>query len=101
MPFNIWNQVRRTPIWAQALHALNCVPPLSIEMMRARTTGIKTLLAGVELLEISGVTGLTEPQIEREHHALRTSDIDGLVLSWELWHMPLVRLQQVARLWGV
>lgn len=74
---------------------------LSIEMMRARTAGIKTLLAGVELVEIPGVTGLTETQIERDHHALRASDIDGLVLSWDLWHMPLARLQQVARLWGV
>lgn len=74
---------------------------LRAEMIRARRTGVKTLLAGVELVEIPGVTRLTASQIAQDHGQLQASAVDGLVLSWDLWQMPLARLQQVAALWGV
>ena len=77
------------------------LPPaaLSIEMARARAAGVKTLLAGVELVEIPGVAELDMGQIEADQRALRASEIDGLVLSWDLWHMPLERLEVVASVW--
>lgn len=72
---------------------------LVTEMERARQAGIQTLLAGVELVEIPGVAALTTNQIEQDQVALRSSGVDGVVLSWDLWHMSLARLQQVAALW--
>ncbi len=77
------------------------LPPstLAIEMARCRAAGVRQLLAGVELVEIPGVVTLMESVIEADHAALRTCDIDGLVLSWDLWHMPMERLELVASLW--
>lgn len=72
------------------------LPPaaLTVEMARGRTAGIKTLYAGIELVELEGVAELHPAQIEADLRALG-GNTDGLALSWDLWHIPLERLDLV------
>jgi hypothetical protein len=68
---------------------------LAAEVRRGRDTGVGTLLAGIELVEIEGVTRLNQAQIAADLDAFRAAGADGLVLSWDLWHIPLERLELV------
>jgi hypothetical protein len=65
---------------------------LEMEVKRARAAGIRSLLAGIELVELEGVAQLNRAQIEGDLRAFQAAGADGLVLSWDLWHMPLERL---------
>jgi hypothetical protein len=49
----------------------------------------------VELVEIEGLCALDTTQIASDLRALRASGADGVVLSWDLWHIPLERLDLV------
>ncbi len=77
------------------------LPPQALgdETQRARTAGVRCLLAGIELVDLEGITRLDEAQIAADLRAFRSGGADGLVLSWDLWHIPLERLKQVHRLW--
>jgi hypothetical protein len=72
---------------------------LVTEVHRAREMGLRRLLAGVELVEIEDVAELDDAQIEADLRALRDAPLDGLVLSWDLWHMPPERLTLVQRVY--
>jgi hypothetical protein len=72
---------------------------LGAEIERARAAGVETLLAGLELVEIAGVTHLDDEQIKADLRAFRAAGADGLVLSWDLWHIPLDRLKLVREVW--
>jgi predicted acetyltransferase len=72
---------------------------LAAEVRRARSAGIRTLLAGIELVELEGVTALHESQIEADLRAFRAAGADGLALSWDLWHIPSERLDLVRNTW--
>lgn len=78
------------------------LPPdaLAGEVKRARTLGVSTLLAGIELVELEGVTRLHPAQIEADLRAFRQAGADGLVLSWDLWRIPLERLDVVRQIWA-
>jgi hypothetical protein len=73
---------------------------LSFEIGQARAAGVRQLWAGVELVEIEGVARLDEGQIEADLGAIYAAGADGLALSWDLWHMPLERLELVAAIWA-
>jgi hypothetical protein len=66
---------------------------LGIEARRARERGVYPPMAGVELVEISGICASTQAQVRGNLAALRDSGVDRLVLSWDLWRMPLGRLE--------
>jgi len=68
---------------------------LAAEVQRARAAGVSRLLAGIELVELEGVTRLDPQQIAADLRAFREAGADGLVLSWDLWHIPLDRLDLV------
>jgi hypothetical protein len=70
------------------------------EIERARTAGVKHLLAGIELVEIEGVARLDPAQIQTDIRAFRRAGADGLALSWDLWHIPLERLDLVRSIWS-
>jgi hypothetical protein len=74
---------------------------LAAETRRARAAGAGRLFAGIELVEIEGVAQLDERQIVADLCAFRQTGADGLVLSWDLWHMPLERLDLVRAVWVV
>jgi hypothetical protein len=79
------------------------LPPeaLAAEVRRARAAGVETLLPGIELVEIEGVTHLTRAQIAADLQALSAAGADGLVLSWDLWHIPPERLELVREIAGL
>ena len=60
----------------------------------------QTLLAGIELVEIPGISELTSPQIRADLMALKEAGADGLSISWDLWHIPDKRLEIVRDIWG-
>jgi hypothetical protein len=73
---------------------------LAAETQRGRAAGVSPLLAGIELVEIKGVAQLDRQQIVADLHAFYNGGADGLVLSWDLWHIPLERLDLVRAVWG-
>ncbi len=70
------------------------------EMEKAREAGVKNLFAGIELVEMPGVAHLNPEQIQNDLNTLRLANPDGLVLSWDLWHIPLERLELVSRIFA-
>ncbi len=56
------------------------------EIQRGRNSSITNLLAGIALVEVEGIHAPTLEQIQADLAACQ--DADGLVLSWDLWHIP-------------
>jgi len=73
---------------------------LAAEVRRGRAAGVSPLFAGIEMVEIEGVTQLDREQILADLRAFREADADGLVLSWDLWYIPPERLDLVREVWG-
>ncbi len=83
-----------------ALSAVNAevgLPPevLAAEVHLGREMGVEVLLAGVELVEVEGVTRLSPAQVRADLAALRKAGVDGWVLSWDLRDMPRDHLRVV------
>lgn len=57
------------------------------------------ILAGVELVEIEGVTRLNKAQIEADLAAVRRAGAAGISISWDLRHIPLERLDLVRQVY--
>ncbi len=70
------------------------------ELRRGRARASTRLLAGIELLEIPDVSRLDRRQISADAQAVLAAAPDGVVLSWDLWHMPAWRLELAASLYG-
>jgi hypothetical protein len=72
---------------------------LQAELRRGAETAVSTpLLAGIELIKLDGITHLSPTQMKRDLTALRNIHVDGLALSWDLYHMPLAHLDLVAEI---
>jgi hypothetical protein len=78
------------------------LPPAALcaEARRGAVVRPTVLLAGIELVEIPGIAHLDDAQIRADVAALREGQTDGLALSWDLWEMPLERLDIVRAAWG-
>ena len=72
---------------------------LAIETKRAQKAGIKNCLPGIELVDTEDLTSLNTEQIKADLKAFKDAEADGLVLSWDLWFMPLERLELVKKVW--
>ncbi len=68
---------------------------LAEEISRGKGTCACPFLAGIELVEMPGVAELSPAQIRVDIHALLAAAPAGMVLSWDLRHMPLERLKMV------
>jgi len=68
---------------------------LASEVRQGRKLSVRSLYAGLELVEIAGVCELEAEQIRQDWSAVLEAGVDGVVLSWDLWHMPLERLRLV------
>jgi hypothetical protein len=66
------------------------------EVRRGRRLGVRSLYAGLELVEIAGVCELEAEQIRQDWSAVLEAGVEGVALSWDLWHMPLERLKLVS-----
>jgi len=88
------------PSTRAALHERGLAPEaLAAETRRGLAAGVNPLFAGIELVEIEGLAQLNQQQIAADLRALREAGADGLVLSWDLWHIPLERLDLVCQVW--
>jgi hypothetical protein len=58
------------------------------EIQRGRSAGITNLLAGIALVKVEGIHNPTLEQIRGDLAACNNAGADGVVLSWDLWHIP-------------
>ena len=57
------------------------------------------VLAGMELVDLKGVTNLNPDQIRSDLSGLKRSGSSGLAISWDLLHIPLERLSLVRQVY--
>ncbi len=72
---------------------------LAKEIEHAVQSSSKPILAGIELVEIPGVATLDNSQIEQDLLAVKTAHPGGIAISWDLWHIPIERLEIMRRFW--
>ncbi len=72
---------------------------LAAEVKRGLAANARPLLFGIELVDLPGITTLGVEQIAADLRAIRQAGVDGLALSWDLWHIAPERLQLVRDLW--
>ena len=65
---------------------------LATEIHRGRSMGVDNLWGGIALVELTDVNEMTAEQARSDAAAFRRGEADGLVISWDLWHIPLERL---------
>jgi Putative glycosyl hydrolase domain len=70
---------------------------LESEVLRAVTALSVPVLAGIELVELEGITRLNPIQIEMDLLAIKGANPAGLALSWDLRHIRLDNLRLVRR----
>jgi hypothetical protein len=66
---------------------------ITLEIQRGRVMGLTTLLAGVALVHLPGIHESTPIQLQSDLQNCQSAD--GLVLSWDLWHIPLAVLETI------
>jgi hypothetical protein len=66
------------------------------EIQRGRAVGISNLLAGIALVEVEGVHTPTLEQIRADLAACQKAGAAGLVLSWDLWHIPFKYISAIS-----
>jgi hypothetical protein len=57
------------------------------------------VLAGIELVELEGVTNLKPDQIRSDLVRLKKCRAAGMAISWDLLHIPLERLDLVRQIY--
>jgi hypothetical protein len=67
------------------------------EIGRSHDLGLPNPLAGIALVEVPGIHDSTRTQLEADLQASRKAT--GLVLSWDLWQIPLETLDLVRQVW--
>ncbi len=107
-------------LWAEE-KALNCLRrasgmdlPASLETLRteglpsqiigeeiktARRRKIKSLMAGIALVNVKNIHESTREQLTADLQACRGAE--GLVISWDLWQTPLQHLELIQNLWEI
>ncbi len=70
---------------------------LQQELLRGVEQCAVPVLAGLELVDLAGVTQLNPRRIKEDLAALRLAKVAGLSISWDLLHIPLPRLGMVRR----
>jgi hypothetical protein len=69
---------------------------LNHEIQQALQACGNELYAGIELVDEADITHLTDSQIAGDFRRFLGSGAHGAVLSWDLWHIPLQRLELIA-----
>ncbi|MCD6290871.1 MAG: hypothetical protein J7M34_10250 [Anaerolineae bacterium] len=77
------------------------LPPETIylEAARGRDMGVQRLYIGLALVEIPGINDMDASTLASEVEASQRARPDGLVLSWDLWHIPMERLTALRDAW--
>ncbi len=91
---------RPLPATPRALQAIG-IPSETVG--REVEAGVKqssaAVLAGLELVDMPGVTHLNDAQIRADLRSIKAAGPQGLSLSWDLWHIPLHRLDLVREIY--
>ncbi len=61
-------------------------PAIALEIRRGRAAPVRCLLAGIALVTVPNVHTSSPAQLQHDLQASLAAD--GLVLSWDLWHIP-------------
>lgn len=69
-----------------------------LECKCGRDLGIENLLLGLAMVDIPGVHQVSNKQLVADLTACQKAHVDGIVLSWDLWKIPLERLILVSNL---
>ncbi len=72
---------------------------LAAEIRRGVSACSSPVLAGIELVDLPGITSLHPQQIRSDLQAVRVAQPAGLAISWDLQHIPLERLDLVKQLY--
>lgn len=72
---------------------------LAEEVRRGVQSAAVPVLTGIELVEIAGVAHLDEAGIAADVRAVRQAGAPGVVVSWDLLHIPLQRLEILRSVW--
>jgi hypothetical protein len=67
------------------------------EIARGRKAGVTNLFAGIALVEVEGIHRLTLEQVEMDLAVCDRMGVDGLMLSWDLWHIPQDYVSAIGR----
>jgi len=68
------------------------------EIQHGRNAGITNLFAGIAMVEVEGVH---MPRLEQIRSDVAVcEDADGLVISWDLWHINAEYLRLIKEIWG-
>lgn len=67
------------------------------EIQLGRSLGVDQLLVGVALVDLPGINSVSPDGDYADLNACYQAGADGLVLSWDLWHIAPDRLEQVAK----
>ena len=70
---------------------------LGKELSKAEKYISKKILAGIELVSIKNITNINSLQLEKDMRVFKKTGADGIVLSWDLWHMQEESLRVLAR----
>ena len=60
---------------------------LEKELAKAKNYIPNKFIAGIELVAIKNITNINRLQLEKEMRAFKKTGADGIVLSWDLWHI--------------
>ena len=60
---------------------------LEKELSKADNYVQKKIFAGIELVNIKNITNINPLQLEKDMRAFKKTGADGIVLSWDLWHI--------------
>lgn len=77
------------------------LPPqaLQVELRRGLDNCHAPLLAGIELVELDGVANPHPEQIKADLAGIKAMNVGGIAISWDLWHIPLTRLELVRQVY--
>jgi hypothetical protein len=82
----------------QALEVEGLASSALEEEIRRGTKAVNIpILAGIELVDLPGVTHLTLAQIQSDLAAIKRSAAQGLAISWDLLHISQEKLELVAK----
>jgi hypothetical protein len=71
---------------------------ISREIQHGYELGITYLLAGIAMVQLPNIHQSSLEQIQADLDASRSAD--GLVISWDLWLIPLEYMEQIRSLWS-
>ncbi len=65
---------------------------LTREIAKGKRSTSTPLLVGIELVDLTGITWIDQDQLKKDVQAILRSTADGIVISWDLWHIKTEHL---------